>query len=102
VLNLTAHYNLLTHQQFLTYVKKPVFDSDPAQIANATWQAFDQVEDWASTLSANIKNNLVVVYYVHGHEISQSVARKLNELGFNTSYLEGGIAQWKNEGFSVA
>jgi len=82
--------------------KKPVFDSDPALIANATWQVFDQVEDWASTLSADMKNKPVVVYCVHGHEVSQSVTKKLNELGFDASYLEGGIAQWIDEGFSVA
>jgi rhodanese-related sulfurtransferase len=36
----------------------------------------------------------VVVYCVHGHEVSQGVAKALEGSGIRASYLEGGIAAW--------
>ena len=52
------------------------------------------VADWAKTLprSAN-----VVVYCVHGHEVSQNVAKALG-----ARYLEGGIERWREEGGETA
>jgi rhodanese-related sulfurtransferase len=43
-------------------------------------------EQWKSTLPANAE---VVVYCVHGHEVSQGVAKTLG-----ARYLEGGIEAW--------
>jgi rhodanese-related sulfurtransferase len=43
----------------------------------------------------------MVVYCVHGHEVSQSAARTLRELGFKAQYLEGGIATWTEAGFEI-
>ncbi len=56
---------------------------DPATIA-----------DWAKTLprAAN-----VVVYCVHGHEVSQNAAKALG-----ARYLEGGIEHWREEGGELA
>ena len=48
------------------------------------------VEQWKRTLPAAAS---VVVYCVHGHEVSQNVARALGG-----SYLEGGIEHWKEDG----
>jgi len=36
----------------------------------------------------------VVVYCVHGHEVSQGVTRALRTAGVDAAYLEGGIAGW--------
>ena len=79
--------------------KKPAFDSDPRTISTAQWQQHDAVEQWAKQLS---KESPVVVYCVHGHEVSQNVAIGLRELGFDASYLEGGIVTWLEEGFAVS
>ena len=48
------------------------------------------------------KDTPIVVYCVHGHEVSQSAARTLRDLGFKAQYLEGGIATWMGAGFDVA
>ena len=45
-----------------------------------------RVEEWKRTLPANAE---VVVYCVHGHEVSQGVAKALG-----AGYLEGGIEAW--------
>ena len=47
------------------------------------------VESWRPTLPAAAQ---VVVYCVHGHEVSQGVAKALG-----ARYLEGGIEQWDGE-----
>ena len=39
----------------------------------------------------------VVVYCVHGHEVSQDTASALRRLGVNASYLEGGIEAWREQ-----
>ena len=79
--------------------KKPAFDSDPRMIENAQWQSHDAVEQWAKELPSESE---VVVYCVHGHDVSQNAAKSLNNLGFKATYLEGGIAQWVEAGFMVS
>ena len=46
----------------------------------------ERVEEWKRTLPANAE---VVVYCVHGHEVSQNVAKALG-----ARYLEGGMEAW--------
>jgi rhodanese-related sulfurtransferase len=46
----------------------------------------ERVEEWKRALPANAE---VVVYCVHGHEVSQNVAKALG-----ARYLEGGIEAW--------
>lgn len=49
-----------------------------------------QVEQWRKTLPAGAD---VVVYCVHGHEVSQNTAKVIG-----ARYLEGGIEHWRTEG----
>ena len=56
---------------------------DPATIA-----------DWSKTLP---KGASVVVYCVHGHEVSQNAAKSLG-----AKYLEGGIEHWRKESGELA
>jgi len=56
----------------------------------------EKVETWAKTLPAA---SSVVVYCVHGHEVSQRTAAALKEVGLNAGYLEGGLEEgWKSLG----
>jgi rhodanese-related sulfurtransferase len=50
----------------------------------------ERVEEWRKTLP---KTASVVVYCVHGHEVSQNVAKALG-----ARYLEGGIEAWREGG----
>lgn len=54
-----------------------------------------RVADWAKTLPASAS---AVVYCVHGHEVSQGVARALAARGVSARYLQGGIEDWKAAG----
>jgi rhodanese-related sulfurtransferase len=55
----------------------------------------EAVAGWSSTLPAASDT---VVYCVHGHEVSQGVAKALEQRGMHASYLEGGIEAWKAQG----
>lgn len=58
----------------------------------------ESVNEWAGGLP---KGSSLVVYCVHGRQVSQGVAAALEGLGLDASYLEGGIEAWKKEGGTV-
>lgn len=78
--------------------KKPAFDAEPDLIPTATWQIHDQVETWAKEIPTSAR---IVVYCVHGHEVSQNAAQHLRDLGYNARYLQGGFEAWKCAGFKL-
>lgn len=51
----------------------------------------ETVAQWAAALPAG---SAVVVYCVHGHEVSQQVARELAGRGHSARFLEGGMEAW--------
>lgn len=56
----------------------------------------DAVSTWVEALPSA---SSVVVYCVHGHEVSQAVARALREKKIDARYLEGGLEEgWKANG----
>ncbi len=58
-----------------------------------------QVAHWAHALPAGVH---VLVYCVHGHEVSQGCASALRELGTNAQFLQGGIEQWQAQGLPLS
>ena len=67
---------------------------DPAKdrlIVAALHQAPEDVARRSKDLPTN---RPVVVYCVHGHEVSQGVTNTLRTAGVDAAYLEGGIAAW--------
>jgi rhodanese-related sulfurtransferase len=74
-------------------VRKPdAFRAAREMIAGALRRAPEDVTRWAPSLP---QASAVVVYCVHGHEVSQGVCHTLNARGIATRYLEGGIAAWR-------
>ncbi len=69
--------------------KTPAFLAAPDMIRGALRRDPAAVETWKHTLP---KGADVVVYCVHGHEVSQGVARAIG-----ARYLEGGIEAWDGE-----
>jgi rhodanese-related sulfurtransferase len=82
-------------------VRRPAaYDQSPRILPGARRGIPDEVAIWAARLP---KSRPVVVYCAHGHEVSQGAAVTLATLGFDTRYLEGGIAHWLEAGLpSVA
>jgi rhodanese-related sulfurtransferase len=54
----------------------------------------DGVAEWAKTFP---RAGHVIVYCVRGHEVSQNVAKALQQQGIDARYLEGGLEGWKAE-----
>jgi rhodanese-related sulfurtransferase len=70
------------------------FRESPYVIRGALHRDPAAVDSWKSTLPAAAS---VVVYCVHGHEVSQGVAKALG-----ARYLEGGIEGWKEGGGALS
>ena len=73
--------------------KQPAFKAATDMIAGALRREPDGVGSWEKELPSA---STVVVYCVHGHDVSQGVAKALTGYGIKARYLEGGIEEgWK-------
>ena len=79
--------------------KGPAFLGAPDLIRGALRRDPLRLADWAKTLPSA---SSVVVYCVHGHEVSQGAASALNDAGIQTRFLEGGIEHWRQSGGELA
>lgn len=71
----------------------PAFKDATEMIRGALRRDPEAVSAWARALPSA---GTVVVYCLHGHEVSQGVAKALNAAGIKAYYLEGGIEEgWK-------
>jgi rhodanese-related sulfurtransferase len=77
-------------------VRRPAaFDTADNLIAGAFHCLPENVAQWQADLP---RARPVVVYCVHGHEVSQRVAAELRARGFAASFLQGGITAWASAG----
>jgi rhodanese-related sulfurtransferase len=73
--------------------RQPAFMSSTHMVSGALRRDPEQVLRWSKTLP---KAASVVVYCVHGHEVSQKAAAALRSEGLAASYLQGGLEEgWK-------
>lgn len=80
--------------------RTPAFRAATEIIVGALRRDPATVVEWAGTLP---RARRVVVYCVHGHEVSQNAAQALREAGLHARFLEGGIEEgWKGNGGAVA
>jgi rhodanese-related sulfurtransferase len=64
-------------------------------IPTARWREHQLADVWANDLPGGSD---VIVYCVHGHQVSQSAAVLLRSRGFRARYLEGGIEAYRESG----
>jgi rhodanese-related sulfurtransferase len=74
-------------------------EADPRLIPGAVWRDPEQVAAWARELP---RDRPIVVYGVHGQEVSAGVVDRLRELGFDATLLEGGFENWRAAGGQLA
>jgi rhodanese-related sulfurtransferase len=55
-------------------------------------------EDIDTAIASLPRARPIVVYCLHGHEVSQGVAGALRAAGLNARYLQGGVAAWEEAG----
>jgi rhodanese-related sulfurtransferase len=73
--------------------------ASPDTIAGALRRDPQTVADWLPELP---RSATVVVYCVHGHEVSQGVARALRDGGLNARFLGEGLEGWRQSGGALA
>lgn len=78
--------------------RAPTYAQASGVIAGATWQDPARVDHWGTTLA---RGEPVVVYCVHGHEVSQTAAARLRAGGVDARHLVGGIEAWKAAGLPL-
>jgi rhodanese-related sulfurtransferase len=77
-------------------VRKPeAFRAEPTTIPGAIWRDPFALADWSGELPGG---RSVVVYCVHGHEVSRSAQDALRRQGFEVDLLAGGLEGWKAAG----
>ena len=75
--------------------REKAFDESDRMIATAEWRDHEQAAEWAADLPDGAA---VVVYCIHGHEVSQGAARALRSAGVDAVFLEGGIEDFIEAG----
>ena len=79
--------------------KTPAFNAAADMMAGALRRDPAAIDAWIKELPSA---SSVVVYCVHGHEVSQNAAAKLRAAGITASFLEGGLEEgWKGAGGEV-
>ena len=78
--------------------RSPAFLGADETIGGALRRDPEQVGRWAKALP---RAGSVVVYCVHGHEVSQGAAGALDATGISARYLEGGFEAWKHAGGQI-
>lgn len=76
-----------------------VFEQARTMIPGARWRDPAAVASWGSELLAERD---VVVYCVHGHEVSRATTVRLRAAGVQARYLRGGIEGWQARGGALA
>lgn len=81
--------------------RAPAYAQSDATIAGAEWRDPAQVEAWAAEVARTSRGLPVIVYCVHGHEVSQGTAARLRAAGVDARFLVGGIEGWRTAGRPV-
>lgn len=72
--------------------RRAAFEREPLRIPLSLRREPEEVSAWATDLDPWRR---VVVYCVHGHEVSQNAARALRERGLDAASLAGGLEGWR-------
>jgi len=75
--------------------RRPLFNESPTILPTARWRDHLASGMWSAGLAAGSE---VVVYCVHGHNVSQSAVAALRAHGLNARVLNGGIEGWRKAG----
>ncbi|MCC6533351.1 MAG: chromate resistance protein [Burkholderiales bacterium] len=78
--------------------RRPAFLAAADMVAGALRRDPEALDSWADALPPAAG---IVVYCVHGHEVSRGVAGSLRARGLDARFVEGGLSAWKQAGGEV-
>jgi rhodanese-related sulfurtransferase len=79
----------------IAVTRRPKFIEEGRRIAGSLWRDHMQTDLWGPQLASK---EPVVVYCLHGHNVSQIAAARLNACGIAAAHLEGGIDAYEAAG----
>ena len=85
--------------QIVDVRRNPAYVAATAVIAGAIRRDPDDVANWWRNLDLA---RSIIVYCVHGHEVSQSVAAYLQDHGLPAQFIEGGFEAWQTIGAPIS
>lgn len=75
--------------------RRPVYEADGTVLPTARWCDHAEVDRWSAEFDPTVP---VVLYCVHGHQVSQAPAAILRTRGYDVRVLVGGIEAWREAG----
>lgn len=75
--------------------RRPVFEAAGRRVAGAVWRDHMTVEKWWPQFN---DGRAIVVYCIHGHNVSEIAAARLAAEGVDVAILEGGIEAYEDAG----
>jgi rhodanese-related sulfurtransferase len=80
--------------------RREAYDKADSVIPTARWRDHKRAAEWAGEVprGCDAPKRDVVVYCVHGHQVSEAAASLLRAAGVAAFYLEGGIEAWRAAG----
>src|SRR5262249_1707324 len=78
--------------------RTPTFAAAERMIPGAVHRTPEEIESWVGEIG---RDRPVVVYCVHGHEVSQNAAARLRDAGVAARFLDGGITAWEAAGLPL-
>jgi superoxide dismutase, Fe-Mn family len=88
----------VTGQRVLDVRRAAAHAKATTQLPGAVWRDPAQVDQWVHEL---VPGTPVVVYCVHGHEVSRSTMLRLRAAGLDARFLRGGIEGWTAAGWPL-
>jgi rhodanese-related sulfurtransferase len=78
--------------------RREAFAGSPQVLPTARWREHTQAGEWSRDLPRAAD---VVLYCVHGHNVSQLAATVLREAGLRARVLQGGFEAWRHAGLPL-
>jgi rhodanese-related sulfurtransferase len=78
--------------------KNPAYLTSEYTLPSATRRDPLKITVWIAEIPMT---RSVVVYCVHGHEVSQGAMSTMREHGIRATYLQGGIEDWRSAGLPL-
>ncbi|HEY9549374.1 MAG TPA: chromate resistance protein ChrB domain-containing protein [Kiloniellaceae bacterium] len=75
--------------------RREAYDADTSVLPTARWRDHRAALDWGRALPSGRR---IVVYCVHGHQVSLAAVSLLRSLGLDAGFLEGGIEAYRAAG----
>ncbi len=82
--------------------RSPAYAAASQTLPGARWYDPEQLDGWLPALAGALGGRRLVVYCVHGHEVSRGAVLRLRAAGLDAYFLRGGFEAWRAAGRPLA